>query len=243
MPAGGGAARARQLATLSRLAHEFFVADEVGRWLEALAPLQGELDYDSDDASLLRVARREYEKERRVPASLVAEMAEAASLGQGAWQAAREAADFALFEPHLERLLALRIEWANCFDWQESIYDPMLDEYEPGLTAARVTATFDRVRDPVVELVSVLGERHDRVDARCLEGHFDPAVQWDFGQMLLDLLGYDRDRGRQDRSAHPFTTHFSRDDVRITTRIIRTIRPTGSLAPSTKRATRSMRWA
>ena len=219
MPPGGGEARARQLATLSRLAHETFVADEVGEWLEALAPYEAGLDFDSDDASLLRVARRDYDKERRVPASLVAEMAQAASLGQGAWEAAREAADFSLFEPHLVKLLALRIQWANCFDHDESIYDPMLDDFEPGLTTAQVRTIFDQVRAPVIELVSAIGERQDRVDASCLQGHFDPGAQWDFGIELLKRMSFDFDRGRQDRSAHPFTTNFSHADVRITTRL------------------------
>jgi carboxypeptidase Taq len=221
MPEGGAAARARQLGTLSEMAHELFVRDEVGEWLEALRPYEESLAFDSDDASLIRVARRDYEKERRVPSKLVGELARAASLGHQSWVEARKAADFSMFQPSLERLVDLRITWANCFDYEESIYDPLLDRFEPGLTRAKVQEVFGAFRPPLVELVAAISDRQGRVDASCLEGDFDEATQWDLGIEALKLMGYDFKRGRQDRAAHPFTTHFSNDDVRITTRFDR----------------------
>ena len=220
MPEGGAAARARQLGTLSEMAHELFVSDRVGEWLAALAPFEAAADYDSDDASLIRVTRREYEKRRRVPAELVGEIARASSLGHQDWARARQEADFSIFRPSLERLVDLRIQWADCFDHGGKIYDPMLDEFESGLTAAKVQALFDEFRPHLVELVAAIAERQDRVDASCLAGHFDERAQWDLGVEVLHLLGTDFKRGRQDKSAHPFTTHFSSSDVRITTRFM-----------------------
>jgi carboxypeptidase Taq len=218
LPPAGAAARARQLGSLSEMAHELFVDDRVGEWLAALQPYEDSLPFDSDDASLIRVARRDYEKERRVPSQLVGDLARAASLGQQTWVDARQAADFARFQPSLETLVDLRLAWANCFDYQDSIYDPLLDHFEPGLTAAQVRRIFDAFRPPLVELVAAIGERHDRVDDACLQGDFDEAAQWELGLQALTLMGYDFNRGRQDRAAHPFTTHFSSDDVRLTTR-------------------------
>jgi carboxypeptidase Taq len=218
MPEGGAGARARQLGTLSEVAHEHFVRDEVGAWLDGLQPYEESLDFDSDDASLIRVARRDYEKQRRVPSKLVGDLARAASLGQQAWVEARQAADFSLFRPSLERLLDLRIAWANCFDYEDSLYDPLLNDYEPGLTRAKVSEVFDAFRPPLIELVAAIRERQDRVDAGCLQGDYDEATQWELGIEALNLMGYDFKRGRQDRAAHPFTIHFSNDDVRITTR-------------------------
>jgi carboxypeptidase Taq len=218
MPEGGASARARQLGTLSEMGHDLFVRDEVGEWLEALRPYEESLPFDSDDASLIRVARRDYEKERRVPSKLVGDLARAASLGHQAWVQARQKADFSIFRPSLERLVELRIDWANCFDYEESIYDPLLDRFEPGLTRAKVQEVFGAFRPPLVELVAAISERQGRVDASCLEGDFDEGTQWDLGIEALKLMGYDFNRGRQDRAPHPFTTHFSNDDVRITTR-------------------------
>jgi len=219
MPQGGAAGRARQLGTLSQMAHELFVSDEVGQWLETLAPYEAEQDFDSDESSLIRVTRRDYERERRVPSELVGELARAASLGQQTWVRARQESDFSIFQPSLEKLVALRIRWAECFDYGESIYDPMLDFFEPGLTTAKVQAIFDEFRPPLVELVAAIAERQGRVDAGCLEGNFSEGAQWELGLEALRLMGFDFECGRQDRSAHPFTTSFSSNDVRITTRV------------------------
>jgi len=218
LPPAGAAARARQLGSLSEMAHERFVDDQVGAWLAALQPYEDSLPFDSDDASLIRVARRDYDKARRVPSQLVGDLARAASLGQQTWVDARQAADFSRFQPSLETLVDLRLAWAECFDYEDSIYDPLLDAFEPGLTTAPVRRIFDAFRPPLVDLVAAIRERHDRVDASCLTGDFDEDAQWDLGLQALKLIGYDFNRGRQDRAAHPFTIHFSSDDVRITTR-------------------------
>lgn len=218
MPSGGSPARARQLSTLNRISHELFVADEVGQWLEELAPFEAELDFASNEASIIRVMRREYRKKRRVPSDLVARIAEASSLGQQKWQQARQASDFAMFQPNLEELIDLRIEWAECFDYEDSIYDPMLDEFESGLTTAQVKAIFDEFRPPLVELVAAIAERKEAVDASCLTGNFDLDVQKALGREILEIMDYDFDRGRIDEVAHPFCTSFSVDDVRVTTR-------------------------
>ncbi|MBN1317078.1 MAG: carboxypeptidase M32 [Anaerolineales bacterium] len=218
MPEGGAQARARQLGTLSTMAHSMFIDEKVGEWLEKLAPYEASLDYDSDEASLIRVMRRDYDKQKRVPSELVGEMARAASMGQQAWDRARKASDFSLFQPSLEQLIDLRIRWAECFDYEDNIYDPMLDDFEPGLTTAQVSAIFDEFRPKLVELVAAIAEQQDRVDASCLVGDFDVSKQMEVGIEALNLIGYDFHRGRQDRSAHPFTVHFSCDDVRITNR-------------------------
>jgi carboxypeptidase Taq len=220
MPPGGAAARARQLGTLSTMAHRLFVSDQVGEWLEQLVPYEAELGFASDEGSLIRVTRREYQKQRRVPSELVGQMARAASLGHQAWVRARQESDFGLFQPNLEELVALRLQWARCFDYEESLYDPMLDNFEPGLTAAQVRRVFDEYRPALVRLVSAISDPavQQRVDTGCLQGDFDPAAQWELGLEALRTIGFDFNRGRQDRSAHPFTTSFSCDDVRITTR-------------------------
>lgn len=221
MPEGGARARARQLGTLSTMAHSMFIDEKVGEWLEKLAPFEKSLDPDSDEASMIRVLRRDYEKQKRVPSELVGEMARAASMGQQTWEKARKESNFALFKPNLQELIGLRIQWANCFDYEDSIYDPMLDDFEPGLTTAQVNAIFDEYRPKVVELVAAISDRQDRVDASCLEGDFDVDKQRELGIEALKLIGFDFNRARQDRSVHPFTVHFSCDDVRITTRFDR----------------------
>src|ERR1041385_324264 len=73
MPPGGAEARGRQLATLARLAHEKFTSPAIGKLLDELRPYEESLPFDHDDASLIRVTRRDYEKATKVPPAFTAE--------------------------------------------------------------------------------------------------------------------------------------------------------------------------
>src|SRR5262249_1010176 len=138
MPAQGARVRAEQLATLGQLAHEMFIAPEVGRLLDELRPYEESLPYDSDEASLIRVARRDWDKAGRVPAELGAQMTPTAALANAAWVEARKQSDFALFAPYLEQTLALKHQYVECFDESEELYDILPDDYEPEMKTAEV---------------------------------------------------------------------------------------------------------
>ncbi len=218
MPEGGARSRSQQMALLRRLAHERFTAEEIGHLLDDLQPYAEQLDPDSDDARLLKVTRREYTKRVKVPASLVSEFSEVTSRAHQAWAEARARDDFAHFQPHLERIVELRQQYANLFAPFDHIYDPLLDDFEPGLKTADVQAVFEQLRPQQVELIRAIAER-PQVDDSFLHQAFDEQKQWDFGVEVITRIGYDWKHGRQDKSAHPFTTGFGNDDVRITTRI------------------------
>jgi carboxypeptidase Taq len=217
MPPGGAAARAEQLATLERVAHERFTAPEVGRLLEALAPYEPELDPDSDDASLIRVARRDYEKAVRVPGELRAEMARAAALGQQVWVEARQRSDFAHFLPALERNVELKHRYAECFEHDGEVYDVLLDDYEEGMETGEVRAVFERLKESLVPLIARVRET-DELDASFLTGSFPVETQKRVELELLDRFGFDPASWRLDPTAHPFAVSFSISDIRLTTR-------------------------
>jgi carboxypeptidase Taq len=221
MPRGGSDARAQALSTLAGLAHEKMIAPRLGELLEAAAGEVAALDKDSDEARLVRVTRREYDRQRKVPTAWVGEFTRVTSTATNVWEKAKATSDFSLFRPHLEHIVAMRREYVEFFAPYDSIYDPLLDSFEPGMKTAEVSAVFSILRPALVDLVQKIAERASAVDDRCLQGDFDEARQWDFGVQVLKQLGYDFNRGRQDRSVHPFTTTFSQDDVRITTRFLR----------------------
>lgn len=218
MPEGGARSRGQQMATLRRLAHERFTSEEVGHLLDDLQPYAESLDPDSDTARLIAVTQREYTKNIKVPGRLVAEFTETAARAHQAWAEARAENDFPKFQPHLQRLVELRQEYANLFAPFDHIYDPLLDDFEPKLKTADVQAIFDTLRPQQVELIRAIGER-PQVDDAFLYQHFDEKAQWEFGVEAITRIGYDWQHGRQDKSAHPFTTGFGNDDVRITTRV------------------------
>lgn len=218
MPPGGVQARAEQMGTLRNLAHLKFTADEIGRLLENLAGPASELDPDSDDACLVRMTAREYAKARRVPAELEAELARACSIAHNAWVQARAESSFALFAPHLQKILDLTIQKAQALGYPDCLYDALLDIYEPEMRTAQVATLFAGLKAEVVPFLQAIGERLGAVDDVCLHGELDERAQWDVTVDVLELIGFDFQRGRQDRSAHPFTTAFSVGDVRLTNR-------------------------
>ncbi len=215
MPPGGSAARAEALATLSRLTQERFVAPDIGDLLEDLRALEEGSDYDSFEASLIRVTRRDYEKATRVPAELVGEMSRAAALALAAWGPAREQSNFELLRPHLETHLELKQRYIACFDPTEEKYDVLLDNYEPDMKTADVRKIFDQLKQELIPLIQEIGEAGE-VDDSFLEQTFEPAKQRHFALQILSRFGYTDEGWRLDQTAHPFQATPGDGDIRLT---------------------------
>jgi carboxypeptidase Taq len=214
MPALGTEARAEALATLGRIVHEKFVDDEIGRLLDELRPLEESEPYESEQASLVRVTRRDWEKARRVPASLREEMTREAARGHQAWVEARRNDDFASFLPYLRRNVELKRRYIECFEWSDSPYTPLLDDYEPGMLTTEVAEVFAELRPALTELIRNAPE----VEASFLHGAFPIDSQREFGERVLGTLGFEAGSWRLDPTVHPFCTSFTNRDVRLTTR-------------------------
>jgi carboxypeptidase Taq len=218
MPPGGAEGRGQQLATLQTLAHARLTAPETGQLLDDLQPYAAQLDPDSDDARYIKVSRRLYDKQTKVPGEWIAEFAQATTMGHQLWAQARAENNFALFQPTLEHIMELRRRYADFFAPYEHVYDPLLDDFEAGLKTADVKAIFTALRPQQVELIKAITAQ-PQVDNAFLYQPFDGQKQWDFGVEVITKMGHDWKRSRQDKVAHPFTSNFGSGDVRITTRI------------------------
>jgi carboxypeptidase Taq len=214
MPPLGAPARAEQLATLVRLGHELGTAPEVGELLDELRELEESSERESFEASLIRVARRDYEKERRVPGELRAAMSRAGSLGYAAWLEARAAKDFEILRPHLEHRLELTREYVACHEPFDDPYDVLLDDHEPGMRTADVEAVFTRLKEELIPLVAGA----PAVDDSPLRGDFAPEGQRAFSLDVLTRWGMDDRSWRLDDTVHPFTSTISLTDIRVTAR-------------------------
>ena len=146
------------------------------------------------------------------------EFSVATTVAQEAWVEARKASNFATFQPYLERNLDLRREYASFFAPYTHVYDPVLDDFEPGMKTAEVQAIFNQLRSEQVELVKAIAAR-PQVEFGFLHQPYPEQAQWDFGVEVITRFGYDWEHGRQDRAHHPFSTSFGQGDVRITTRV------------------------
>jgi carboxypeptidase Taq len=214
MPPLGSEVRAQQLATIGRLAHEQFVDDEIGTLLDELAPWAEELPYESDEASLVRMTRRDFDKATRVPPALTAEMSRTGSLSFGVWVEARGKSDYESFRPWLEQMIELKHRYVDCFPPADDPYDTLLDDYEPGMETAQVREIFAGLREELVPLVEAAGSSATPRVA----GRFDPARQRELSLEIVRRFGYDDEAWRMDTAPHPFASSLGTQDIRITTR-------------------------
>jgi carboxypeptidase Taq len=218
MPDGGADARGRQMAMLSRLAHERSVAPAIGKLIEGLVPYGEGLPKDSDDARLIRVAQRDYEKAIKVPAEYVSRANENASASYQAWTQARPANDFKRMVPFLEKTLDLSREYSGFFAPYKHIADPHIDDADEGMTTASIKKLFGELKRGLVPLVNAICDQPEADDS-CIRQDFAKPGQLEFAKRASERIGYDFTRGRLDLTHHPFCTRFSAGDVRITTRV------------------------
>ena len=212
MPPGGAAARGRQLGTLERLSHELFTEQRIG---DLLGELETSSDFRDDDG-LLRLVRRQYERAVRVPSSFAAEVSAHTTEAYEVWAQARPNNDFAAVQPYLERTLELSRQYADYFDYAHPA-DPLIDQADYGMSVATIRPIFAALREELVPLVQAIGEQ-PQVESDFLHRHYPEPQQWAFGEHVIQQFGYDFERGRQDKTHHPFAIRFGAGDVRITTR-------------------------
>lgn len=226
MPAGGGHARAEQIATLQTLAHDRFVAPDVERALSQwVDPTTGEAvetpgdAWDESARALLREVWRDFSRAKKLPSDFVKRLSRESSLAQQVWVEARKKSDYSMFVPHLKTIVSLKKEEAEYLGYQGTPYNALLDTYEPRATVAQLQPMFAALKARLVPLLNRVMTSSVKIDDEMLFLRYDTTRQMDFGRLVLTAMGYDFERGRLDLSAHPFTTSFHPTDVRVTTRV------------------------
>ncbi len=223
MPPGGTRARANQISLILSMSHARFIGPDFRRSLGTLVDLpSGKIlmdDLAPEEVRLLKMTWRDWRRATALPVEFVGELARLTSQAQHVWEQARRQDDFGLLAPYLEKIISMKRDEADYLGYDEVPYNALLDGYEPGMTTGQVQALFDALRPALVDLVARIQDTNvpDRRDI--LARDYDETVQWEFGMDILRDMGYDLARGRQDRSAHPFTSNFHPSDVRITTRL------------------------
>jgi len=208
--------RAGQTAQLSGLAHRRFTAKKVGDLISACE--QHGFPAGSDEAVNVREWRRLYDRATRVPARLVEKFQRVCSLAEAAWREARERSAFATFKPHLQKVLELNRQMADCWGYEESPYDALLEEYEPGARAGQLRALFAELRPAIVAILGPARERSAAVPEQLLRGNYPVAAQQAFNRRVAEAMGFDFAAGRIDTTTHPFCSGQAPGDCRLTTR-------------------------
>ncbi len=221
MPAAGAEARAETLASLARVRHDMFIDDEIGRLIDEVRSATGEAPPgESIESDLVRVVARDWEKARRVPSELRAELARASSIAENAWVEAKRESDFAMLLPHLTKNVELTRRYAECYDGFPGFshpYDPLLDEYEPEMTTERMRAVLADLREGLVPLVSEATSNGAGPDDP-FRGEFPAESQRELVVEMISELPFPEGSWRIDPTEHPFAISIGRGDVRLTTR-------------------------
>lgn len=216
---GGTDFRSQQAALLARLTHERFTSKQIGDWLGGLEASAVAKDADTDAAIVLRELRRDYDRATKLPSALVEELARTTTLAQAAWVEARSKNDFPHFAPWLGKMLDLKRQEAACVGSPSGHpYDALLDQYEPGETAASLTAIFDAMKPRLVALIERIVGSGKRAPSEILERHYRKDAQEKLARAAAEAIGFDGNAGRLDVSVHPFCTGIAPGDTRITTR-------------------------
>ncbi|NNC89218.1 MAG: carboxypeptidase M32 [Akkermansiaceae bacterium] len=215
LPAAAVPYRARQLSTLSGKIHALSTSDQ---WRERLEGAEENPSGDPVEAANLREFRHHFDRATKLPRELVERASEAASLAKAAWAEARENAHFPTFAPHLDTLLSIAREKAECWGYADEPYDAVLENYERGARTSEVDAVFSKLRKPISEIARAAVARSAAVPADALHGSYPVAAQKTLNREIAESLGFDFEAGRIDTVTHPFCTHLGPHDTRLTTR-------------------------
>ena len=229
-PDGGHEARGGLTSTIAAIKHAKIADPAYGELIDVL---HADGDLTDGQRAIVRLSRRTRDRAVRLPEELVRRLAEQATRTSAAWERARKESDFALYQPELERMMALKLEEIDAVGFEDDPYDALLDEYEPDLRVATLTPLLAGLRDRLVPFVAEVLER-PAPGTSLLAGPFDAERQLAFTRRVVSDFGFDFEHGRQDLSTHPFCTSFTSADVRLTTRSTRASSP----APSSPRCTR-----
>ncbi len=215
MPNNGNKFRAQQLSTLAKIAYELETNFKYGKLLERLLK---DKTLNKDQKRNISLSNKQFIKKQKYSAEFIQKQSTLISKAFKDWRTAKEKNDFNLFRKSLSEIVNLRKEESYLLGFNENPYDALLDIYEPNLTVNDVDSIFDNVKDYLVPFINKINNSN-HIDDSFFYQFYDQKKQWDFGIDLLKQMGYNFDSGRQDISAHPFSTHFSPEDARITTRI------------------------
>lgn len=219
-PRKGVEARSEVIGELSADMFNMSVSDEMGDYLKRLSEPDTFEGLDEVNRKLVEECRKEYERSKKIPPDKYKAYVVLTSQAESIWEEAKEQADFAMFKPYLEKIVAANREFIELWGYEGHPYNTLLDMYEPGMTVEKLDRLFADVREQLVPLATAIQQSGSAPDTSFLQQSFDVAEQKKFSLFILKELGYDFDAGRLDESVHPFATGLNPGDVRITTRYL-----------------------
>ncbi|WP_163856132.1 carboxypeptidase M32 [Paenibacillus elgii] len=219
-PKKGIAARSEVVGELSGELFKMSVSDEMGAFLDYFASSEVNARLSDIDRRIVSECKKEYDRSKKIPPKLYQEYVVLTSQAESAWEDAKDQADFPGFQPYLEKIVDMNLQFIDLWGYEGHKYNTLLDAYEPGMTVEKLDQVFGALREQVVPLLSAIQESAHKPEIGFLKQAFDKDKQKKFSLYILEQMGYDFEAGRLDETVHPFATGLNPGDVRITTRYL-----------------------
>lgn len=215
MPTKAGESRSKVLEYLSGESFKMVTSSKVEDFINDLSKYKNEMNHT--EARMLQELERNYNETKKIPQDRYVAFVGVCSNSELAWEKAKDANDFEIFKPHLEKVVEFQKEFINYWGFKNDKYDTLLDKYELGLTTEKLDKIFAELRDGIIEVLNNVKASNKKINRDFLYGNFDIKKQKDLSLYILNKMGFDLEAGRLDESVHPFTTNFGNKDVRLTT--------------------------
>ncbi|MCX7735456.1 MAG: carboxypeptidase M32 [Candidatus Kapabacteria bacterium] len=218
MPTGSVNARASQLVTLETIAHRLLTSKKARILAEKIEQYNG--GSNSFEKGIYRTFLKEYNLAVKLPQKFVEKFTKARTYAIESWKKARQMNDYNIFEKDFDYLTKLKIEQANYYGFSENPYDALIDLYEPGMTYSFLLPYFEEIKEETRNILDDALRVSSLINDKFLYDYYDNDIQFTMARQICEKMGFDFYYGRLDKSIHPFTTSFSRKDVRLTVRVI-----------------------
>ncbi len=223
IPPKGYPQRGEQLALLNQLIHRMYTSPTFGKMLKETEKKANFEKLDPSQQRDVYLTRRDYDTATNVPEELVAAMAKQRTATIGAWRKAKAANDWKMVEPELVKMIDLSKKMAEIIQKVRStptLYDALIDDFEPNMTQATIDHVFTSMAKKLVPFAEKCIGPSKELDATVLRRKIPIDAQRRIATFLADFVQYDTTSpeagGRIDETEHPFTSGYF-DDVRITT--------------------------
>ena len=206
--------RGQVLGYLSGELYKLQTSQKIKSFIDYFDPIN---DLDVVTRAMVDKVKFEFEKTKKIPEDRFTEYNILISNSETAWKEAKDASDFSIFKPYLEKVIAFQKEFLQYWGYKDTKYDTLLDFFEPGVTVKKLDVVFDDMKNAIIELLNKIKKSNVKIDKSILSKKIDIQKQDDFSKEVLRKMGFDFDAGRVDLTEHPFTVEFCNKDVRITT--------------------------
>ncbi|MBE1441774.1 carboxypeptidase M32 [Paenibacillus sp. OAS669] len=219
-PKKGIATRSEVVGMLSGEYFALSVSEQMGEMLEYFKERDTYARLSRTDRTIVDECKKEYDRSKKIPQKLHQEYVVLTSQAESVWEEAKEASDYKMFQPYLEKIVATNLEFIKLWGYEGHKYNTLLDMYEPGMTVSKLDQVFGALREKVVPLLAAIQQSNHKPSTGFLQQTFEKEKQKQFSLFILKQMGYDFEAGRLDETVHPFATGLNPGDVRITTRYL-----------------------